>query len=160
LVNTYHTPQELNQRLNLVSWGMKVDSFDEVPQPRPGLEGMEDHISLPGDTGTRQLLPALSLANLHFERHGDVILDFLAGHAGILRGAGVRQPIMTDWVEVWAALADDPRAQEFISTTGLNYYQSGSDAEQFWNDSPWHLDLHRSSGGGESSSLPRRALAP
>jgi beta-galactosidase len=143
LENTYHTPQELNQRLNLVSWGMKVDSFDEVPQPRPSVEGQEDHISLPGDA--RQLLPALSLANLHFER--DVILDFLAEQAGILRGAGVRQWIMTDWVEVWPALADDSKSQAFISMSGLNYYQPSSDDKQFWSDSPWHFDMHRSAYG-------------
>jgi len=76
-----------------------------------------------------------------------VILDFLAEQAGILRGVGVQQWIMTDWVEVWPALADDPKAQRFISMSGLNYYPPSSDEKRSWNDSPWHFDMHRSAYG-------------
>src|SRR5581483_3771941 len=38
LKQTYRTPREFNRRLNLVSWGMKVRSRDEVPQPSEGVE--------------------------------------------------------------------------------------------------------------------------
>jgi beta-galactosidase len=135
LEKTYHSPEEFNRRLDLVSWGMKIESFDEVPQPRPGVEG-------PNGSEVRRALPALSLANLHFEH--DVILDFLAEQAETLRRNGVRQWILTDWNPVWTALADEPKAQEFMSIAGLNYYQDSSDKPESWNDSPWHLDMHRS----------------
>ena len=114
---------------------MKVDSFDDVPQPRPGVEG-------PSSADVHGALPALSLANLHFEH--DVILDFLAEQAEILRRNGVRQWILTDWNPVWTALADEPKAQEFMSIAGLNYYHDSRDKPESWNDSPWHLDMHRS----------------
>ncbi|MGB8029910.1 MAG: alpha-amylase family protein [Terracidiphilus sp.] len=134
LEKTYHSPEEFNRSLDLVSWGMKIDSFDEVPQPRLGVEGVFH-------TGSRWGLPALSLANLHF-RH-DVILDFLSEQADILRNNGVRQAILTDWNPVWTALADEPKAQDFMSISGLNYYQDSSDTPESWNDTPWHLDMHR-----------------
>ena len=135
LEKTYHSPAEFNRKLDLVSWGMKIDSFDEVPQPRSAVEGAYG-------AGARWPLPALSLANLHFEH--DVILNFLAEQAEILRQNGVRQWILTDWNPVWTALADEPAAQEFMSVAGLNYYQDGSDKPESWNDAPWHLDMHRS----------------
>lgn len=135
LEQTFHTPAEFNQRLDLVSWGMKIESFDEVPQPRPGVEE-------PGSSAVHKALPALSLAELHFR--GDTILGFLSEQASILRHAGAQQWILTDWNPVWAALADEPKAQSFMSIAGLNYYQDSADKAGSWNDSPWHLDMHRS----------------
>ena len=38
LEQTFHTPEEFNEKLDLVDWGMKIKSFDEVPQPRRGVE--------------------------------------------------------------------------------------------------------------------------
>ena len=135
LEKTYNSPEEFNRKLDLVSWGMKIDSFDEVPQPRPGVEG-------PRSADVHGALPALSLASLHFEH--DVILDFLAEQAETLRQNGVRQWILTDWNPVWPALADEPNAQAFMSIAALNYYQPSADEPGSWNDSPWHLDMHRS----------------
>ena len=138
LERTYHTPEEFNDRLDLTSWGMKIDSFDEVPQPRPGVEH-------PHTEGFRKALPALSLANYQF-RH-DVILGFLAEQAKLLREAGVKQSILTDWNSVWLALADSTQAQDFMSIAGLNYYQSSTDQRSFWNGDPWQFDMHRSCYG-------------
>jgi beta-galactosidase len=135
LEQSFHTPKEFNESLDLVSWGMQIRSFDDVPQPRPGVEA-----SRPAQLHSE--LPALSLAELHFRR--DVILDFLAEQAAILRKNGVKQWILTDWNPVWTALADEPKAQHFMSIAGLNYYQSSADKPESWNDSPWHLDMHRS----------------
>lgn len=135
LAQTYHSPKEFNQRLDLVDWGMEIQSFDEVPQPRPGVEGDPS-------ADVHRSLPALSLAELHF-RH-DVILGFLSEQASILRRNGADQWVLTDWNPVWTALADEPQAQAFMSIAGLNYYQTSLDKPASWNDSPWHLDMHRS----------------
>ena len=128
--------QEFNEKLDLVDWGMKIQSFDEVPQPRRGVEERSD---------VRIALPALSLAEFHFRR--DVILGFLAEQASLIRAAGAQQWIFTDWNPVWTAIADDPKAQAFMSIAGLNYYQASSDKPPSWNDAPWHLDMHRSCYG-------------
>lgn len=137
LERTYHSPQEFNRRLELVDWGMKVESFDEVPQPRYGMEAARNNV--------HEALPALSLAEYHFRR--DTILDFLAEQASILRKSGAAQWILTDWNPLWTAVADEPVAQSFMSIAGLNYYQPGSDKAETWNDSPWQLDMHRSCYG-------------
>lgn len=134
LEKTYHTPEEFNQRLELVDWSMRIQSFDEVPQPRYGMEAARLNV--------HEALPALSLAEYHF-RH-DTILDFLAEQAAILRKNGVTQWILTDWNPVWAALADEPAAQAFMSIAGLNYYQPTADDPGSWNDVPWQFDMHRS----------------
>ncbi|HVA00542.1 MAG TPA: beta-galactosidase, partial [Terriglobia bacterium] len=145
LRQTYHTPQEFNQRLDLVSWGMKIGSFDEVPQPRLGMENIGEVVEFAGSTDARRKLPALSLAHFHFRR--DVILGFMAEQAQTLREAGVKQPILTDWNTVWTAIADDPKAGKFMDVAGLNYYQPSADSPEFWSAIAWHQDMHRSAYG-------------
>ncbi|MGB6688897.1 MAG: beta-galactosidase, partial [Terracidiphilus sp.] len=137
LEQTFHTPEEFNEKLDLVDWGMKIQSFDEVPQPRRGVEG--------GQANVREQLPALSLAEFHFRR--DTILGFLAEQASLIRAAGAQQWILTDWNPLWTAIADDPKAQAFMSIAGLNYYQDSTDKQESWDDAPWHLDMHRSCYG-------------
>ena len=83
LRTTYHTPEEFNRRLDFVSWGMKVRTLDEVPQPGEGVE----------ESGAQ--LAALTLAHRHFRR--DVLLNFFLMQAEALRHAGVQQWILTDW---------------------------------------------------------------
>ena len=133
LEQIYHTPEEFNEKLALGDWGMKIQSFDEVPQPRPGVEDRSN---------VRTALPALSLAAFHFRR--DVILGFLAEQASLIRDAGFQKWILTDWNALWTAIADDPKAQSFMSIAGLNYYQNSGDKPENWDDSPWHFDMHRS----------------
>ena len=132
LRKTYGTPQEFNRRWNLVSWGMEVDSLDDVPQYGPALEGSRDRVGL----------PALKLANLHFRR--DVILHFFIEQTQALREAGVKHWITTDWNTVWTALADDPLARKSLDIAGLNFYQPSGVAPDFWTNLAWHLDMHRS----------------
>lgn len=144
LRNTYATPEAFNQSLGLSSWGMQVQRFEDVPQPRQGVEGTAD-VHLAGTTPIRQSLPALSLAHLRFAR--DVVIDFLSEQAQALRDAGVRQPILTDWNETWTAVADDPRVPEFMSIAGFNLYPPSEDRPAAWRESPWHFDMHRSAHG-------------
>ena len=127
---TYHSPAEFNHRLKLVSWGMEVDSLDDVPQPRPG-----------GDGG----LGALRLAHLHFRR--DCILNFFIEQKQALREAGVTHWITTDWNTVWDALADDPLARKSLDVASLNFYQPSGENPAFFKDLAWHLDMHRSAHG-------------
>jgi len=136
LEKTFHTPAEFNEQLDLVDWGMRIQSFDEVPQPRRGVEG---------GPSVHEQLPALSLAAYHFRR--DTILDFLAEQASLIRAAGAQQWILTDWNPLWTAIADDPKAQSFMSIAGLNYYQSTTDKPESWRDTPWQFDMHRSCYG-------------
>ena len=136
LEQTFHAPEQFNESLKLVDWGMKIQSFDEVPQPRRGVEGPSE---------VHEALPALSLAAYHFRR--DTILSFLAEQASLIRAAGAQQWILTDWNPLWTAFADDPRAEKFMSIAGLNYYQESTDKPQNWDDGPWHFDMHRSCYG-------------
>ena len=141
LKQTYHTPEEFNRRLDLVSWGMKVRSLDEVPQPGEGVE----------ESG--KALAALTLAHRHFRR--DVLLNFFIMQTQALREAGVKQWITTDWNTVWNAVADDPLTRKSLDIAGLNFYHptgqrepwSGLSMSQFWTNLAWHLDMHRSAHG-------------
>jgi beta-galactosidase len=133
LRKTYHTPEEFNRRLDLVSWGMKVDSLDEVPQPGEGVE----------ESG--QQIAALTLAHRHFRR--DVLLNFFVMQAEALREAGVQQWILTDWNTGWHAVADDPLAGNSMDIAGLNDYQPKDDNQEFWTNFTWHQDMHRSAYG-------------
>jgi beta-galactosidase len=135
LKKAYGSAAEFNRRLKLVSWGMQVDSFDDVPQPRGTVEGAVGRVAL----------PALALANLHFRR--DAILDFFADQTAALREAGVKHWITTDWNTVWTALADDPKASQSLDVASLNFYQPSGDSVEFWNSLAWHLDMHRSAHG-------------
>ena len=117
LRQTYHEASEFNRRLQLGSWGMEVDGFEDVPQPRPG-----------GDGG----LPALRLASERFRR--DVILGFLMEQTRVLRQAGVAHWITTDWSTVWEALADDPLARKSLDVAGLNFYQPSAADPGFFRD--------------------------
>ena len=79
-----------------------------------------------------------------------MILNFLAeqaSKASILRGVGVTQWILTDWNDLWPAIADDPKAQAFMSIAGLNYYQPSSDNAVYWRSLAWEQDMHRSAYG-------------
>ncbi len=96
LEDTYHAPEEFDKRLDLVSWGMKVTSFDEVPQPRVGVENLSGGLRLAGSKEERQFLPALSLANFHFER--DVILDFF-GRTGKYSASSRSESVAADRLE-------------------------------------------------------------
>jgi beta-galactosidase len=133
LKKTYHTPDEFNRRLNLVSWGMKVRSLDEVSQPGEGVE----------ESGAE--IAALTLAHRHFRR--DVLLSFYGMQARALREAGVSQWIMTDYNDVWDAVADDPQAGRIMDIAGLNYYQPASDDPEYWRNLTWQQDMHRSTYG-------------
>ena len=133
LRNTYRTPEEFNRRLSLVSWGMKVDSLDSVPQPGEGVE----------ESG--KALAALSLALYHFRR--DVLLKFFLMQARALRDAGVQQWILTDWNTQWHAVADDPQAAASMDIAGLNEYQHPEADHKFWMNFTWQQDMHRSCYG-------------
>jgi beta-galactosidase GanA len=133
LKKTYHTPDEFNRRLNLVSWGMRVDSFDAVPQPGEGVE----------ESGVA--LATLTLAHRRFRR--DVLLDFFLIQAKALREAGVHQWILTDWNSQWHAVADDPMAAYSMDIAGLNEYQHPGSNDSFWMNFTWQQDMHRSAYG-------------
>ena len=133
LKKTYHAPEEFNRRLDLVSWGMRVDSLEAVPQPGEGVE----------ESGAA--LAALTLAHRHFRR--DVLLDFFLMQAAALRDAGVQQWILTDWNTQWHAVADDPLAARSIDIAGLNEYQHPADNAKFWMNFTWQQDMHRSCYG-------------
>lgn len=130
LVKTYGTADELNRRLLLTSWGMRITSLDKLLLPGPQVDGS---------------LPALRLANLRFRR--DTILGLFAEQSQALRAAGVRQWITTDWNTYFTALADDPQARMSLDVAGLNFYQPSADRPEFWETLAWHQDMHRSAHG-------------
>ncbi|MHC4443742.1 MAG: beta-galactosidase [Planctomycetota bacterium] len=122
LEKTYHTPQELNEKLSLTSWGMRVGSFEEIPQPNTSR------------------LPVLSLAKLRFRR--DLILNFFIEQRKILREADVKHWITTDSTN--NALADDPLSQQALDVAGLNNYPPAGENPGAWNVIAYRMDMHRS----------------
>lgn len=142
LKRIYKTPEEFNERLQLVSWGMRVQSFEEVPQPTQTVEQELVYVPYPSSSNSRHRLPALSLAHFHFRR--DVVLDFLIEQAHILRAAGARQWITSDGV---VAVTDDPLASKALDVGGLNFYQPTADDPEFWDELAWHQDMSRSANG-------------
>ncbi len=132
LKQTYHSPEELNRRLRLVSWGMEISTLEEIPQPRPVVEG-----------GPR--VPALTLANLHF--HRDSILAYFSDQTRVLREAGVKQWITTDWNSLWLALADDPKVKDSLDWAGLNFYAPSREDAGHWVQLAWNEDKQRAAHG-------------
>ena len=130
LKKTYHTADEFNRRLLLVSWGMQVTSLDKVPVPGHPVDGA---------------LAALRLANLHFRR--DTILTFFNEQTQALREAGVKHWITSDWNTYFTAIADDPLARRALDVASLNFYQPSAERPEFWDTLAWHLDMHRSAHG-------------
>jgi beta-galactosidase len=133
LKKTYHTPEEFNRRHDMVSWGMKIRSLDEVPQPGEGVDSSGDGV-----------IP-VALIHRHFRR--DVLLNLFLMQAEALREAGVQQWILTDWNTGWPAAADDPLAAESMDIGGLNEYQPTADDPRFWMNYTWQQDMHRSAYG-------------
>jgi len=131
LIKNYHTPDEMNQRLGLRSWGMQFLKIEDVPQPRPSLDPPNQ--------------PILDLAYERF--HKDMILDFFAEQVKILRSEGIKQPILTDWCQKNITPIDDPRIKGILDISGLNLYQPSEDADWFWEEATFVQDLHRSENG-------------
>lgn len=129
LAQEYQTPEKLNERLNLTSWGMRVQSFEQIPIPIMPFKK----------------LPALNLAYLHYRR--DEFLEFLAEQAQVLREAGVTDWVFTDWNTFFLGLADDAGALDSMDVAGINIYQPTRDAPQYWRKEAWHLDKSRSTYG-------------
>jgi hypothetical protein len=98
LAHRFGSVEAMNEGLGFRYWGWTAPSFKAVPQPR--------YTSTEG----RSNLPALTYANMRFRR--DVIAGFLKEQAGILREAGVTQPLLSNWMTNWATLADDSQAVE------------------------------------------------
>jgi len=122
LEKTYHTPAELNEKLALTSWGMRVGSFEEIPQPN------------------NPKLATLNLANLRFRR--DLILNFFIEQRNILRAVGAKQWITTDSTN--NALADDPLSQRALDIAGLNNYPPPGESAGAWNNIAYRMNMHRS----------------
>lgn len=125
LKKTYHTIDELNDRMLLASMGEQFHSFEQIPL-----------------TASKRNHPIFQLAYLRFRR--DLILGFLAEQKQILREAGAQQWIMHDWVCKWLGFADDPQAQQTIELVGLNFYHPTDETPKFWKKIAWHMDKSRS----------------
>ena len=133
LARIFGTPEAMNERLGLAHWGWSAPSFEAVPQPRYAT------------TEGSARLPALTLANLRFRR--DLIAEFLAEQAAILRGAGVAGWITSNWMTNWTTLADDPEAGRALDVASLNVYPLGPDRVRYWREHAWFLDAARSAHG-------------
>jgi beta-galactosidase len=133
LAHRFGSVEAMNEGLGFRYWGWTAPSFEAVPQPR--------YTSTEG----RSNLPALTYANMRFRR--DVIAGFLKEQAGILREAGVTQPLLSNWMTNWATLADDSQAVEPLDYAGLNVYPVGPDREAYWRSHMWFHDVARSAHG-------------
>jgi beta-galactosidase len=131
LSTTFGSVEAMNERLGLNHWGWIASSFEAVPQPR--------YVSTEG----RSSLPALTFANMRFRR--DVIAAFLLEQARTLRGAGVTQPLLSNWMTNWATLTDELKIAETTDYAGLNVYPIGPDREAYWRSHIWFHDVARSS---------------
>jgi len=124
----YHTVDELNERFHFTEWGLRVNSFEDLPLPRETIDGSD--------------LPLLKLAYYQFE--GESIADFLKQQADLLRRGGAKGEIMTDWTTRMLSPFDLPTAKQAFSLSGLNIYQPKQDNTGFWQFGSMSMDWHRS----------------
>ena len=133
LKKTYHTSEELNQRLGLKAWGLQVQNIEDIPLP-----------SKANDGGT---LPVLALANLHYER--DNVLEYFVWQKNLLRKAGVNQWITTDLNMIYHTIADEPKPSCPLDISGINLYQPTQDDTQYWANQAMYNNIHRSANNGK-----------
>jgi beta-galactosidase len=127
LVKEFGSTRDFNRRLGLNAWGLQVLDLNSVPQASKSNDGD---------------LPALRLAGLHFDRHN--IIEYFKWQKDLLRKAGVRQWITTDWIMVNHSLADEPELQHVLDVPGINVYQPTGDAPATWAQQAMFHDMHRS----------------
>ncbi len=127
LKKTYCTVDELNERLGLKAWGLQAFSFENVPQPSRSNDGA---------------LSALHLASLHFDR--DNVMEYFGWQKSLLRKAGVKQWITTDWIMTNHTLADEPGLADILDISGINQYQPTGDDPKYWAAQAMFNDIHRS----------------
>jgi beta-galactosidase len=127
LKETYHTTNELNKRLGLMQWGLQTDAIANVPQPSKANDGE---------------VPALYLANLHFER--DNVFEYFRWQKDLLRKAGVKHWITTDLNTVFHTLADEPSPKNPLDISGVNLYQPTEDDPKYWASQAMFCNIHRS----------------
>lgn len=133
LKKTYVTPEEMNRRLYLESWGMQVSSLDDVAQPSKS------------DMGDAPSLPSLTLVHRRFRR--DTIAGFLREQREALRKVGVRQPITHDFIPNFTTTADDPSTLASLDISSFNFYPPVENAASAWLEFPWYEDVQRSALG-------------
>ncbi len=143
LKKNYRTKEEINKRLGLNAWGLQADSLENVPQPTRSNDGD---------------LPALRLASLHFQR--DNIMDYFRWQKSLLREAGVKQWITTDWMMVNHTLADEPKETNPIDISGINQYQPTDDDPDYWMNQAMFNDIHRSVNGNGRFIVTETRIGP
>ncbi|HEY6083527.1 MAG TPA: beta-galactosidase, partial [Chitinophagaceae bacterium] len=126
LKKKYHSKDELNSRLGLNAWGLQTDAIEDVPQPSKSNDGG---------------LPALYLANLHFDR--DNIMEYFHWQKSLLRKSGVQQWITTDYVMIYDTIADQPKENNPIDIPGINQYQPTEDDPEYWASQAMFNNIHR-----------------
>lgn len=128
----YQTAEELNQRLGLKAWGLKVQEIKDLPLPSRANDGHPT--------------PILNLAYLHYQR--DNMLEYFTWQKNLLRQAGVNQWITSDLTMQYCTIADEPKPKNPLDITGINLYQPTPDNPQYWSDHAMFNDLHRSASNG------------
>jgi beta-galactosidase len=127
LTKTYANADSLNNRLGLRAWGLEVPEIADVPLPSRSNDGS---------------LPILSLAALHFDR--DNIIEYLDWQKSLLREAGVKQWITTDWIMTSHTIADEPALKNILGISGINEYQPTENDSNYWAWQSMFNDIHRS----------------
>lgn len=127
LKKRFHTVDDLNDKLGLKAWGLKVLSFEDVPKPSKSNDGG---------------LPALRLAALHFDR--DNIIEYLGWQKAILQDAGVKHWITTNWMTIVNTLADVTELENILDVSSINQYQPTHDDPSYWASHAMFNDMHRS----------------
>lgn len=127
LQKKYHHTNELNDRLGLKAWGLQTPAIEDIPLPSRSNDGS---------------LPVLSLAALHFDR--DNIIEYFNWQKSLLREAGVKQWITTDWIMTNHTIADEPALKSILDISGINEYQPTENDPNYWAYQAMFNDIHRS----------------
>lgn len=143
LEKEYGTVEELNNRLGLKAWGLKVNSFQEVPLPSKSNDGD---------------LPALKLACLKYDR--DNIISYFEWQKSLLRQAGVTQWITSNWIMTNQTIADDSAWFEILDISSINQYQPTEDNNSYWAWQAWFNDLHRSTNQRNNFLVTETRIGP
>jgi beta-galactosidase len=143
LKKNFGTKEEFNRRLNLVQWGLQIDSFQNVFLPSKSNDGD---------------LPALRLAHIRFQK--DDVMEYFRWQRALLEKAGVKHWITTDLNTVYHTIADEPRPDNPFDIMGLNEYQPTEDNPGYWASQAMYHDIHRSSNNNGTFLITETRIGP
>lgn len=128
LANKFDSPQELNEKLQLDIFGLRVNAFDQIP------------LLL---SKSAEWSPVGIQFN-YWQYRRDMIFNFFEEQRRALGLEGTGQWITTNWTGPRNSLTNDPRAAEILDISGIDFYHPSDSRPGHWKYLGYQLDLNRS----------------